>query len=235
MSEESHSEKPVSDWHELAKRTQADAASEQKAGAESPTTARELDFDDDQDESKPLKSPTPKPKVSFAEDEAPPSKPPRPLSPQSQKENTLKEAFPSIDVKVIRAVLTASGGNVEPAFNALLGIFSMLSHVRNPVSDPILAMSDPDFKPEEAPPARPPRPTQQQRQLEADEHYARQLAQHFQSSDRPQRGSYDDDERGPPLPNRPRQQRPGLGEDDREYSFFDGTASCRVVPQEKVC
>lgn len=38
-----------------------------------------------------------------------------------QAENTLKEAFPNIDVAVIKAVLQASGGSVEPAFNALLG------------------------------------------------------------------------------------------------------------------
>ena len=55
------------------------------------------------------------------EDEVPPPKPPRPLSPQQQAENTLKEAFPSIDAAVVKAVLTASGGRVEPAFNALLG------------------------------------------------------------------------------------------------------------------
>ncbi|CAC9894889.1 unnamed protein product [Aureobasidium pullulans] len=156
MSDGSHSEKP-------------------KAGAESPTTARELDFDDDHDESRPVKSPTPK-QVSFVEveDEDAPSKPARPLSPQSQNEKTLKEAFPTIDAKVIRAVLIASGGNA-------------------------------------------------QRQLDADEQYARQLAQHFQSESRPQRAMRDEDDRGPPLPNRPRQQqRPGLAEDDREYSFFDG-------------
>ncbi|THX81551.1 hypothetical protein D6C76_00556 [Aureobasidium pullulans] len=107
MSDGSHSEKP-------------------KAGAESPTTARELDFDDDHDESRPVKSPTPK-QVSFVEveDEDAPSKPARPLSPQSQNEKTLKEAFPTIDAKVIRAVLIASGGNVEPAFNALLGKLSL--------------------------------------------------------------------------------------------------------------
>ena len=55
------------------------------------------------------------------EEEAPPTKPPRPLSPQQQAENTLIEAFPSIDAKVVKAVLSASGGKVEPAFNALLG------------------------------------------------------------------------------------------------------------------
>lgn len=51
----------------------------------------------------------------------PPPKPPRPLNPMQQAEATLKEAFPTIDVSVIKAVLVASGGNVEPAFNALLG------------------------------------------------------------------------------------------------------------------
>jgi hypothetical protein len=55
-------------------------------------------------------------------DDMPPPKPPRPLSPQQQAENTLKEAFPSIDAAVVKAVLIASGGRVEPAFNALLGM-----------------------------------------------------------------------------------------------------------------
>lgn len=50
-----------------------------------------------------------------------PAKPPRPLNPQQEAENTLKEAFPSIDAAVVKAVLIASGGRVEPAFNALLG------------------------------------------------------------------------------------------------------------------
>jgi hypothetical protein len=36
----------------------------------------------------------------------------------------LKEAFPTVDDGVIKAVLSASGGNVEPAFNALLGALS---------------------------------------------------------------------------------------------------------------
>jgi len=53
--------------------------------------------------------------------EAAPEKPPRPLSPRQQSEITLIEAFPSIDSGVVKAVLTASGGQVEPAFNALLG------------------------------------------------------------------------------------------------------------------
>lgn len=106
--------------------------------AESPTTARPLDFDDDQQESgitakeaTETSSPAPPPKpprtssmqqnVHFDEEEQPPPKPPRPLNPQVQAENTLIEAFPTVDSKVVKAVLTASGGQLEPAFNALLG------------------------------------------------------------------------------------------------------------------
>ncbi|KAL7276554.1 ubiquitin-binding protein cue5 [Rhizina undulata] len=138
----------------------------------------------------PAKQSPPAPTV---EDELPPAKPPRPLSPQQQAQATLQEAFPSIDAAVVRAVLVASGGKIEPAFNALL------------------SMSDPSFA-EEQPPPQPPRPTapgrqspsgglnynpaavypEQQRplqspyltstpqnQLAADEFYARQLAEHF--------------------------------------------------------
>lgn len=52
--------------------------------------------------------------------EIPPPKPPRPVDPQVQAQNTLIEAFPDVDSNVIKAVLVASGGKVEPAFNALL-------------------------------------------------------------------------------------------------------------------
>ena len=101
---------------------------QKKPGAppESPTTAKALDFDDETLEaaSSPPKtlSSTEKPKPGTGED-VPPPKPPRPLSPEQQAENTLKEAFPSIDAAVVKAVLRASGGRVEPAFNALLGIY----------------------------------------------------------------------------------------------------------------
>ena len=60
--------------------------------------------------------------MSFQEEEAPPPKPPRPMSPQAQAEATLIEAFPGIDAKVVKAVLVASGWKVEPAFNALLSM-----------------------------------------------------------------------------------------------------------------
>lgn len=48
--------------------------------------------------------------------------PARPLTPNSANRATLQEAFPNIDASVIRAVLIASGGQLEPAFNALLGM-----------------------------------------------------------------------------------------------------------------
>ena len=108
------------------------------------------------------------------------------------------------------------GGKVEPAFNALL------------------AMTDPDFNPEEAAPPQPPRPAQRQQQqqqsqqqprqprnqLEADEMYARQLAEHFNSQG-PDQGAgqqtrYNQRER-----QGPNQQRPRYDEEDREHSFFD--------------
>ena len=96
-----------------------------KQTPESPTTAKQLDFDDEplesgstKDTSKTESGSTSKPKQ---EEEAAPEKPPRPMSPKQQAENTLIEAFPGIDSNVVKAVLTASGGRVEPAFNALLG------------------------------------------------------------------------------------------------------------------
>jgi hypothetical protein len=46
------------------------------------------------------------------------------MSPQQQSQNTLIEAFPDIDSNVIKAVLVASGGKVEPAFNALLSMLA---------------------------------------------------------------------------------------------------------------
>jgi hypothetical protein len=192
---------------------------------ESATTREEMDFDDSSPHEQetgrvsPLgtetqtpaattaKSPSPRPRVSFQEghEEIPPNKPPRPMSPQQQAENTLIEAFPSIDTKVVKAVLAASGGKVEPAFNALLG------------------MSDPDFRPEEAPP-QPPRPALKQQtpqsQMEADEMYARQLAEQYNSGSAP-RGQAQYNQRQWSGGRGPNQQRPQYDEDDRERSFFD--------------
>ena len=142
---------------------------------ESPTTAQPLDFDDDDHTTAQTQTPT---KMSATDDsskpnpppkdEAPPAKPPRPVNPRDQAEQTLREAFPGIDQGVVKAVLIASGGQLEPAFNALL------------------AMSDPDAVQQEQPPAMPPRPTSRQptnqTQLESDEMYARQLAEHYNNT-----------------------------------------------------
>ena len=87
---------------------------------ESPTTARPLDFDDEPQEPGTAATATfPGAPLNDLES-APPKPPPRPLSPRQQTENTLIEAFPSVDVAVVRAVLMASSWEVEPAFHALL-------------------------------------------------------------------------------------------------------------------
>lgn len=154
---------------------------------------------------------TTKPPAPTVEDEAeegaPPPKPPRPVTEQQKNEAILKEAFPSIEPSVIKAVLIASGGRIDPAFNALL------------------AMSDPDAaaqqEQEDVPPPQPPRPRNAQSQLEADEAYARRLAEHYESAAYEARTS----NRGPPgQPPRRRQQtglKPNELYDDREHSFID--------------
>lgn len=73
-------------------------------------------------------------------------------------------------------------------------------------------MSDPNFKVEETPPPQPPRP-QPRSQLEQDEIYARQLAEHYQSQGG--HGGYG---------NRGQGERRRPNEPDREHSFFDGKA-----------
>ena len=173
----------------------------QRSGAESPTTAKQLDFDDEHDaQSETQTTGVVKPMPASVEDEehAAPPKPPRSNSPQQQAVHTLIEAFPSIDTKVIKAVLHASGGQVEPAFNALLG------------------MSDPSFQADEAPPPMPPRPTGPQSQLEQDEAYARQLAQQYGSHDAGYYSGHGGQGRQAP------RQRGSDNPDDRERSFFDG-------------
>lgn len=142
-------------------------------------------------------------------EEAPPPKPPRPVSEQQKNVMILKEAFPSIDESVIKAVLRASGGQIDPAFNALL------------------EMTDPDAVQHDAaevPPPQPPRPQGgPQSQLEADELYARQLAQQFEND-----GAYEGRtaNRGAGGPGHAqRRQQTGLKPnelyDDREHSFID--------------
>ncbi|KAJ5777189.1 Ubiquitin system component Cue [Penicillium odoratum] len=168
--------------------------------AESPTTARPLDFDDEPQESGVTTVNNPPSQQTATETlPAAPPKPPRPMSPKQHAENTLKEAFPTIEANVVRAVLTASNWNVERAFNALLG------------------MTDPTAQEDMAPPPKPPRPTATstgRSQLEADEQYARQLADHYNSGRRRQ---------DPGWQNDPRYHQPRGSEDseEKEYSFFD--------------
>ena len=116
---------------------------------ESPTTVRPLDMDDDEGQESGIVSEpqnqgaaggTPKDgkdnggnaneapagagvpsSANPVAQEAPPPKPPRPMTEAQKNELMLKEAFPSVDVSVVKAVLRASGGKVEPAFHALLG------------------------------------------------------------------------------------------------------------------
>lgn len=141
-------------------------------------------------------------------DEAPPSKPPRPVTEAQKNEQVLKEAFPSIDATVIKAVLVASGGQVEPAFNALLSM-----------SDPDAVKNEPAVE-TEAPPPQPPRPTGRtpMSQMEADELYARQLAEHYDNA------AYEARTRNR-SPGQPvRRSATGLKPNemyDREHSFVD--------------
>jgi len=146
-----------------------------------------------------------------APEEVAPPKPPRPVSETQNNQQMLQEAFPTIDLAVIKAVLSASRGQVEPAFNALL------------------EMTDPDAVQNDAPPPPPPRPTAEpvgptstaQSQLEADEEYARRLAEHYENV-----GTYEArtaNNRDPGAP-RGRQQTglsPNAPDDDREHSFLD--------------
>lgn len=137
--------------------------------------------------------------------EVAPAKPPRPLTAQQEAEKTLKEAFPGIDAAVIRAVLIASGGKIEPAFNALLG------------------MTDPEHAAEieEQAPPQPPRPARggaPMSQLEADEQFARQLAQHYDAAQQQNRSRSAG--QGGRHPRNGQHIRP-RNEGDEDYNFID--------------
>ncbi|KAI0395985.1 hypothetical protein F5Y17DRAFT_162296 [Xylariaceae sp. FL0594] len=184
---------------------------------ESPTTVRPFEMDDDDvPDSGVLNSaatnpgsaaPTTHASASAPAGDMPPAQPPRPVSAQQSNEQILKEAFPNIDLAVIKAVLLASGGQIDPAFNALLSM-----------SDPDAVKSDAT---EPAPPPPPPRPVNRPvlTQLEADELYARQLADHYDNV-----GAYEARtmNRGPGGPHR--RQATGLKPNEmyeREHSFID--------------
>ncbi|KAF5244869.1 hypothetical protein FANTH_7544 [Fusarium anthophilum] len=191
-----------------------------ESGPESPTTARPLDLDDDDvQESGVLDSNTTPAAATNttttqaqAQAQAPsptnetaPPKPPRPVSEAQKNETILKEAFPTVELSVIKAVLRASGGRVEPAFHALLEM-----------TDPDAAQNEPV---DEVPPPQPPRPQNrtQMSQLEADELYARQLAEHYDNV-----GAYESRtaNRGQRQGQQGQQGQDEWG-DDREHSFID--------------
>ncbi|KAH6850953.1 hypothetical protein B0I37DRAFT_125390 [Chaetomium sp. MPI-CAGE-AT-0009] len=191
---------------------------------ESPTTARPLEMDDDdvqeqgtlgvEDAAAKSNATTPASAnaTTTGSDEAAPPKPPRPLTEEQKNQQMLKEAFPTVDDSVIRAVLRASSGRIESAFNALL------------------EMTDPDAAERDRPPPPPPRPvvdplgptSTNQSQLEADEIYARQLAEHYENV-----GAYEarTSNRGHPGGGHARRQQTGLRPQDdpydREHSFID--------------
>lgn len=183
--------------------------------------------DDDVQESGllPVEDSNPKPTASAtsaanptsppASSEAPPPKPPRPASKTQEQEQTLKEAFPTVELAVIKAVLTASGGNIERAFIALL------------------QMTDPEAAQADVPPPPPPRPVAEPvgptstdlSQLEADELYARQLAEHYENVGAYEARTANRAAHSGPSPGMPRgRQQTGLSPNemyDREHSFID--------------
>lgn len=180
---------------------------------ESPTTARPLDLDDDDvqesgvlgDDGKPTTAAATATSQTPTNETAPP-KPPRPLTEAQKNEMILKEAFPTVDQGIIKAVLRASGGQVEPAFNALLEM-----------TDPDAAKNEPE---DEVPPPQPPRPQgrAQMSQMEADELYARQLAEHYDNVGAYESRTANRGHNG----GRPRQgQGQNEWDDDREHSFID--------------
>lgn len=91
-------------------------------------------------------------------------------------------------------------------------------------------MSDPDAQ-VDLPPMKPPRPsaatTTAQSQLEQDELYARQLAEHYDRMEehRSNPRSLRDHEPHVPRQHRETGLKPNELYDDREHSFLDGTRS----------
>ncbi|KPM43374.1 hypothetical protein AK830_g3209 [Neonectria ditissima] len=184
-----------------------------ESGAESPTTVRPLDMDDDDfqetslhGDDGPTTTAAATTNAPSSTTDAPPPKPPRPLTEAQKNEMILKEAFPTVDAGVIKAVLRASSGRVEPAFNALLEM-----------TDPDAVRNEPED--DEVPPPQPPRPQArgQISQVEADELYARQLAEHYDNV-----GAYENRtaNRGGPGGGRTRHVQEGR-DDDPEHSFLD--------------
>lgn len=109
--------------------------------------------------------------LNSADDADAPPRPTRPVSPLDQIKRDLKEAFPQIEDKYIQAVVIASEGRVDPAFNALLFLL------------------DPSFKPE--PVVVAPKPVEKTKKPEYtdDELLARHLQKEFDREERKRRSA----------------------------------------------
>lgn len=139
-------------------------------------------------------------KGNGAEEDAP-APPPRPISPITQIKQDLKDAFPNIEEKLITAVLIASQGNPDPAFNALLYI-----------SDPSVEAEIP----EPAPPV-PSKPVNAQKNtLTDDELLARKLQKEFELEDKRRREQHHERER---RRRRRQQSQPEDADDDSVDEF----------------
>lgn len=114
------------------------------------------------------------------EEEEAPKAPPRPVSPVTSMKTTLKDAFPTIDERVITGVLIASQGNMDTSFNALLYISD------ESVEEPVIPV------PSEAPekPVRPTVPVE-----DSDEALARRLQKEFEMEERRRRRHQKDSQR----------------------------------------
>lgn len=138
-------------------------------------------------------------KGTEAEEEAP-APPPRPVSPLTQIKQDLKDAFPNVEEKLVTAVLIASQGNPDPAFNALLYI-----------SDPSVEAEIP----EPAPPVPSKQVNRPKNTLTDDELLARKLQKEFELEDKRRRAQHHDRERR----RRRHQSQPEDLEDDSVDEF----------------
>lgn len=125
------------------------------------------------------------------DEEEPPKAPPRPVSPITAMKNNLKEAFPSVDERVITGVLIASRGDLDVSFNALLYI------------------SDESVEEPEILPAAESKPVQNVVKPTDDEALARQLQKEFELEERRRRRQQKE------------RQRRQLQEDDESPDEFD--------------
>jgi hypothetical protein len=103
------------------------------------------------------------------------------------------------------------------------------------VNPQLPGMTDPTAQEDMVPPPKPPRPSQAptsttQRQLEADEQYARQLAEHYNAPQGGRRGP------APGWENDPRYRQPRGSEDseEKDYNFFEGIESSNLE-DSKLC